>query len=243
MLGLFDRIGSIRDRLRHPRANRPGEGDCLRALCDHLKLLRAKRRNSGRPWDFADKLINVQPDKAKYLVGDTRMGIPFAVLTIDASNPNHYQRLIPFYSPGNLAFDWGLPNNIAEWKINFDGSTHSAERVAFYWANGQMYCEFQPLPKLNATYQIRFVVGDSVDMMSLTDDLSLGEVGDALVEIQAAISLLQFAEWDDDMSLNKEQRTGLGTTLDWEQKMFDKQFTDGVLTQTGGTLGNMWLPE
>lgn len=243
MSNIFDRIGSIRDRLRHPRSNRPGEGDCLRALCDHLKLLRSKRRNSGRPWDFADKKINVQADKTKYLVGDTRVGIPFAVLTIDDSNPNHYQRLIPFYSPANLAFDWGLPNNIAEWKVNFDGSTHSAERVAFYWANGQLYCEFQPLPKLNATYQIRFVVGDSVDIMSLADDCSLGEVGDTLNEIQAAISLLPFADYEDDEKINTAKREALAKTLTWEQQMFDKQFTDGVLMQTGGSLGNMWMPE
>lgn len=242
-MNLFDRIGSIRDRLRHPRANRPGEGDCLRALCDHLKLLRAKRRNSGRPWDFADKKINVQANKAKYLVGDSRVGIPFAVLTIDEGNPNHYQRLIPFFAPGNLAFDWGLPTNIAEWNVNFDGSTHSAQRVAFYWANGQLYCEFQPVPAQNSSYQVRFVVGDSVDMMSLSDDLSLGEIGDALAEIQAAISLLPFADYDDDEKINAAKRESLAKSLVWEQGMFDKQFTDGVLTQTGGSLGNMWLPE
>jgi hypothetical protein len=243
MANLYDRIGAIRDRLRHPRANRPGDGDCLRSLCDHLKILRAKRRNTGKPWDFADKKINVQANKAKYQVGDNRVGVPFAILTLDESNPNHYQRLVPFFSPQNLAFNWGLPNNVATWNVNFDGSTHSAERVAFYWSNGVPYCEFQPTPALPATYLFRFVVGDSVDMMSLAEDLSLGEVGDTLAEIRAAFSLLEFAEWEDNKTENKELRTGLGITLDWEEKLAASQFDAAALIPIGSNVGQLWMPE
>src|SRR6266404_5190583 len=162
MPSLYERITSLRDRLRHPRANRPGDSDCLRSLCDHTKLLRAKRKNTGLPWDFADKKINIVSGKAKYQINDERFGAPLAVLTIDDSDPGHFQRLIPFFSPQNLAWHWGLPNDIGTSAYDWDAS-HSAQRVAFYWSNGVPYLEFQPLPKANAAYLLRFVVGDSVD--------------------------------------------------------------------------------
>lgn len=243
MASLFDRIGHVRDRLRHPRTNRPGDGDCLRSLCDHTKILRAKRKNTGNPWDLADKPINVRPDKAKYQIADVRFGTPLAVLTADDSNLQHVQRLIPFYCPQNLAFNWGMPNNIGSWVINHDGSTHSAERVAFYWSNGVPYLEFQPTPKAAATYIVRFLVGNSVDAMSLSDPLSLGEVGDTLVEIRAATSLLQFADWDDDEDKNEKKRTGLGTTLDWEDKLLSEQYSADILVHTQSNIGQLWMPE
>lgn len=243
MASLFDRVGHVRDRLRHPRTNRPGDGDCLRALCDHTKILRAKRKNTGNPWDLGDKKITVQPDKAKYQISDARFGTPLAVLTIDESNPQHIQRLIPFYCPQNLAFDWGLPNNIGDWSLNYDGSYHSAARVAFYWTSGVPYLEFQPTPKMACVYLARFLVGNSVDAMSLSDPLSLGEVGDTLAEVRAATSLLQFAEWEDDKAHNKEMREGIGTTLDWEDKLLSEQYSADVLVHTGSNIGQLWMPE
>lgn len=235
MASLYDRIGNIRDRLRHPRANRPGDGDCLRSLCDHVKILRAKRKNTGLPWDLADKTINVISDKAKYQITDTRFGTPLAVLTTDDSDPFHIQRLIPFYSPQNLAFNYGLPGNIT-WDDH-------AERVAFYWSNGTPYLEFLPTPRANATYLLRYVIGNSVDALSLSDPLSLGEVGDTLAEVRAALSLLPFADYNDSEDVNMAKREALAKTLIWEQGLLDDQYTADVLIHTGSTIGQLWSPE
>lgn len=242
-MNLYDRIGNVRSRLRSPRANRPGDGDCLRSLCDHTKILRAKRKNTGLPWDLADKKINVVADKAKYQINDVRFGTPLAVLTIDDSDPSHFQRLIPFFAPQNLAFQWGLPNDAGTFTYNWDSSNHSAQRVAFYWSNGVPYLEFQPTPKASATYLLRYVIGNSVDAMSLSDPLSLGEIGDTLAEIRTALSLLAFADYVDDRKENTERRKELGITLNWEEQLFDKQFTDDALIHTGSTIGSLWSPE
>ena len=242
MASLYDRIGRVRDRLRHPRANRPGDGDCLRALCDHAKILRAKRKNTGNPWDVADKSITVQSGKAKYQIADVRFGTPLAVLTTDSSDPSHIQRLIPFFTPQNLAFNWGLPNDIGT-SLNYYGSDHSAERVAFYWSNGVPYLEFMPIPQASATYLVRFLVGDSIDAMSLGDPLSLGEVGDSLAEVRAALSLLPFADYEDSEKTNEARREALAKTLIWEQGLLDDQFTADALIHTGSSVGQLWSPE
>lgn len=243
MASLFDRIGSVRNRLRHPRTNRPGDGDCLRALCDHVKILRAKRKNTGNPWDLADKKINVQAGKAKYQISDARFGTPLAVLTSDDANPNHYQRLIPFYAPQNLAWDYGLPANAGAFFNNLDGSQHSALRVAFYWTGGVPYLEFQPTPQAACQYLCRFVIGQSVDAMSLADPLALGECGDSLAEIRAAKSLLEYADWEDSGKENAARRERLWITLSADEALFDHQFTSDVLVSTGSTIGNLWMPE
>lgn len=182
-------------------------------------------------------------DKAKYQINDTRFGTPLAVLTVDDSNSQHVQRLIPFFSPQNLAFNWGLPSDIGSAVISYDGSTHSAERVAFYWSNGTPYLEFQPTPKTNATYLLRYVIGNSVDAMSLSDPLSLSEVGDTLAEVRAALSLLPFADYDDSEDVNMAKRESLAKTLIWEQGLLDDQYTADVLIHTGSTIGQLWSPE
>lgn len=242
-MNLYDRIGSVRDRLRHPRANRPGDGDSLRALCDHIKILRAKRKNTGHPWDFADKRIVVQQGVARYPINDVRFGTPLAVLTIDDSNPQHIQRLVPFYAPQNLAFNFGIPSDAGYFANNGDGSFHSADRVAFYWTEGTPYLEIQPTPQLACQYLVRFLIGNSVDAMSLADEVNLGEVGDSLVEVRAALSLLPFASWQDDKKEDAAERESLSKSLIWDQGLLDDQFTASALVATGSSVGHLWMPE
>jgi hypothetical protein len=120
---------------------------------------------------------------------------------------------------------------------------HSAERVAYYRSSGVPYLEFQPMPKASADYLCLFVVGESVDAMALSDPLAMGEIGDTLSEIRAAISMLPFSDYFDNKEQNTERRKELGITLDWEEKLFDKQYTDDVLIHTGSTMGRLWSPE
>lgn len=242
-MNLYDRCGSVRDRLRHPRANRPGDGDCLRALCDHIKILRAKRKNTGHPWDFADKRIVAQQGITRYPIHDLRFGTPLAVLTLDDTNPQHIQRLVPFYAPQNLAFQWGIPSDAGHYANNGDGSFHSAERVAFYWTEGTPYLEIQPVPQISCVYLVRFLIGNSVDAMSLADEVNLGEVGDSLVEVRAAMSLLPFAEFSDDEKDNVAKREALAKSLVFDQGLLDAQFSADVLIATGSSVGRLWMPE
>lgn len=243
MPNLYDRCGAVRGRLRHSRANAPGDGDCLRALCDHIKILRAKRKNTGHPWDFADKRIVAVPGLARYAINDIRFGTPLAVLTVDDTNPSHIQRLVPFYAPQNLAFLWGLPTDMGYYANNGDGSFHSAERIAFYWTEGTPYLEIQPVPQLSCVYLVRFLIGNSVDAMSLADEVNLGEVGDSLVEVRAALSLLPFAEWEDEEKENIAKRKSLAESLIWEQGLLNDQFSADVLIATGSSVGHLWMPE
>src|SRR5713101_7152445 len=118
--------------LRGPRSNRPSELPLLNSVLLHIKILRAQRRHSVNAWDYDTVPINVKQDKSVYEIPDPRFSRPLAVLTIEPNNPNHIQRRIPFYAPQNLAFNWGWPMDIGSWIVNYDGSVHSAERVAFY---------------------------------------------------------------------------------------------------------------
>lgn len=185
----------------------------------------------------------VQQGIARYPINDLRFGTPLAVLTIDDTNSQHIQRLVPFFAPQNLAFNWGIPSDAGHYANNGDGSFHSADRVAFYWTEGTPYLELQPVPQVSCVYLIRFLIGNSVDAMGLADEVNLGEVGDSLVEVRAAMSLLPFAEWDDDEKLNTAKRRALVDALVWEEGKMDQQFSADVLVATGSSVGRLWMPE
>jgi len=228
--------------LRGPRANRPGELSLLNAVLLHIKILRSQKRHTDNAWDYDSLPISVKAGKSVYEIPDPRFGRPLAVLTIDPANPNHIQRRIPFYSPQNLAFNWGWPMNIGAWIVNYDGSVHSAERVAFYWKSGVPYLEFQPIPFLPCTYLLQFSVGDAVDVMELTEEVTLGEVGNSLVEIRASRSLLPSSAWEDDEKLNEARRKEIGTTLTMDETLLAKQFEAEALVNDGTTIGRQWSP-
>lgn len=242
MPSIYQRMSTVRAVwLRGPRVNRPGDLQLLHAVSLHTKILRAKRRNTGNAWDYATVNVNVRPDKAKYQINDTRFGRPLAVITVDPANPQHVTRRIPFFTPQNVNFDWGWPADAGSWIANYDGSFHSAERVAFHWEDGWPYVEFLPTPKLNATYMVEFSVGDSVDVMSLTDELHLGEIGDSLVELRAARTLLPSTEWEAmDAKANVERRREIGTTITMDEPLLMEQFQADALIGSEQTMGRQW---
>lgn len=236
-------MGRVRTTwLRGPRVNRPNELDLLDAVSLHTALLRAQRRNTGNAWDYATVLINAQQDVSVYEIPDKRFGRPLAVITVDDANPNHIQRRIPFFCPQNLTFDWGWPMDIGSWIVNYDGSFHSAERAAFYWQSGVPFLEFQPIPKLACDYLIEFTVGDSVDIMSLQDDLNLGEVGNKLIELRAAQMLLPNAEWEDSKEQNTARRGEITLALEPSIKLCADQFLADALIGNEQTHGRQWTP-
>jgi hypothetical protein len=84
-----------------------------------------------------------------------------------------------------------------------------------------------------------------VDVMSLQDELKLGECGDSLVELRAARSLLPSTEWeatDDEQGTNEKRRVEIRKTLDTDIPLLEKQFLSDALIGTETTHGRQWSP-
>src|SRR5580765_4757298 len=143
---LYEMMGNVRVRLDNPRAEHPGDFALLQQVSTHTRTVLRHKQNSGNPWNFGDCVINVIGQQQLYEINVPEFGTPLAVRTSDPNNPNHIVRLIDFYLPQNLYYEWGLPQNWGAWWISPDGSQNTAARCDFTWRNGKPFIEFLPIP-------------------------------------------------------------------------------------------------
>lgn len=239
MGSIYEMMQAVRLRLGESRVNGPGEALLLQQVCSHTRTLLRAKQNVGNPWNFADTLVDVEQGEDTYLLNVPSFGTPLAVLTRDDANPQHVVRMIPFFSPQNLYYNYALPNNIGAYYVNYyDGSTHSALRCSFFWKANQPYIQFNPIPYAAAQYQIRFLTSaNGVDDMALTQDPVQAEDCD-LIEIRAAKSLLSNTEWmapdsPDGRAYNADKRKELIVTLRDDEALAKEQFDAANFTVAG----------
>ncbi len=236
-------MGNTRLRLGEPRASRPSDALLLQQVCSHTRTLLRHKQNSGNVWSYGDIPIEVSPQESTYLINVPDFGTPLAVMTSNPSNPNHIVRIVPFSSPQNLYYNWGLPNNYGVFFFDYDGSNCSAERCSFSWQNNQAYIEFLPLPQLPAIYTVRYLQNaNNVDGMALSQE----PVEDAdcdLIEIRSAKSLLSNSEWmaadsAEGRAYNSDKRKELLVTLRDDEMLAQRQFDAAQLITTGPRIHN-----
>src|SRR5205807_1635029 len=126
----------------------------------HSQNLSNHASNTGHAWDEYELTINVSPGVRDYQLNDTRFGKTLVAYTRDDSNPSHFVRTIPVFELEDLNYNWHLPNDIGNSIVSYDGSTHSAMRIAYYRRAGVPYLRFQPTPQVSNDYDILFVTGD-----------------------------------------------------------------------------------
>lgn len=248
MPSVLDMMDNVFLRLGDPRANRPGYHQVLNQVCTQTRTVLRHLRNTSNPWNFNDLTVSVVPNQATYQITATDFGTPLAVLSYDPSNPSWIARLIPFFTPQNMPYDWGYPQNMAAAFIPYDGSQCTAQRCAFYWRDNNAFVEFQPVPLLGCSYRVRYLqaVANQVNDMALTQSPLQNEDCD-LVEVRAAIALLAITEWNDPSSkdgraYNAERRRDLASSLSAEERELTRQFEAAALITTGPRINNRWNP-
>jgi hypothetical protein len=231
-------------RLGSPRANRPGYFQLLNQVCTQVRTILRHYRNTSNPFNFNDLTITVGANQPTYQINATDFGTPLAVLSYDPGNPSWIARLIPFYQPQNMPFDWGQPQNAAYGFTPYDGSNCTAQRCAFYWRDGNAFIEFQPVPNLTANYRVRYLQNaNGVGDMALAQSPLMSEDCD-LVEVRAALALLAITEWNapdkEGRAYNAERRRDLAQTLAAEEAELRRQFEAAALVTTGPRMYNRW---
>lgn len=229
-------------RLGDPRANRPGLAQVLNQVCTQTRIVLRHYRNTSNPFNFNDLTVTVVPNLATYQINAADFGTPLAVLSYDPTNPSWIARLIPFYQPQNMPYDWGLPQSAAYGFTPYDGSNCTAMRCAFYWRDNNAYIEFQPTPVLSANYRVRYLQNAAgVGTDALTASPLVAEDCD-LVEVRAALALLAITEWNapdkEGRAYNAERRRDLAQTLAGEEAELRRQFEAAALITTGPRMYN-----
>lgn len=246
MPNITDMMNSVRLRLGDPRASRPGDFQLLNQVCSQTRTLLRHKRATGNPWNFNDLVVSVIPNQITYQITEADFGTPLAVLSYDPTNPVWIPRLIPFFTPQNMPFDWALQQNSAFAFLPADGSQCTALRCAFYWRDNQAFVEFQPLPQLACQYKVRYLqnVAGQVGGMAVTQEPLPNEDCD-LVEVRSALALLPTSEWwsSDDRegrTINTERRRDLAVSLSAEERELTRQFEAAQLITTGPRTTTRW---
>lgn len=240
-------MNNVRLRLGDPRAQRPSDMPLLNQVCTQVRTIRRHQRNTSNPWNFNDTTVSVTPNVSAYQINTSDFGTPLAVLSWDPNNPSWVARLIPFFQPQNMPYDWGLENNIAVAFTPWDGSNCTAQRCAFYWRDGTAFIEFQPIPLLTASYRIRYLQNaNGVNDMALTESPLSNEDCD-LAEVRASIALLAISEWmggdtKEGRAVNTERRRDLAMSLSAEERELSRQFEAAQLITTGPRMHSRWNP-
>lgn len=235
-------------RLGDPRAQRPGYYQVLNQVLTQTRTVLRLKHNTGNVWNYNDLTLTVVPNQSVYQITAADFGTPLAVVTYAPSLPTWVPRLIPFYSPQNMPFDWNWPSQIAANAfIPADGSQCTAQRVAFYWKANQPYIEFAPLPLLTASYQVKYLQSSaSTYSDALTSSPEWSEDADC-IEVRAALALLPLTEWmaadsKDGRAYNAERRRDLAVSLSAEERELTRQMEAAALNFSGPALTRRWNP-
>jgi hypothetical protein len=248
MPNIEEMCSNVMLRLGDPRAQRPSYYAILNQVMTQTRTVLRHKHNTGNVWNYSDLTIQVTPNVAVYQITAPDFGTPLAVITYAPGLISWIPRLIPFFGPQNLQFDWNLPTNLAaNFYIPYDGSNCTAQRCAFYWKANVPYIEFAPLPLLSAQYQIKFLQNSNNTYSdALTASPEWSEDAD-LIEVRSALALLPLAEWNapdskEGRAYNLERRQGLILSLSAEEKELTRQFEAAALNFSGPAMTRRWNP-
>lgn len=248
MPSITEMMDNVALRLGDPRANRPGYSQLLNQVCTQTRTVLRHKHNTSLPWNFNDLVVSVQPNLSVYTINETDFGTPLAVISYAPTLPTWIARLIPFFLPQNMPYNWGLPNNLAAYGyLPGDGSFCTAQRCAFYWRDNTPYIEFQPTPMYQASYKVKYLQNSlNTYDAALASSPAWGEDCD-LIEVRSAIALVWQTEWNDPTTkegraYNAERRRDLAVSLSAEEGELSRQFEAAALNFSGPRIYNRYDP-
>lgn len=209
-------MSKVRMQLDEPRPNQPSMRLVLDRTLRSVQSMINRLSNTDKAWATGETQLDVVPQQEEYpLSVDTSFGKPLAVSVIQPGNPGLVPRYVEMFEVQNMYFDWGLPNNVASWCWQADGSPNTAMRIAIFRKEGiadNIYVRILPIPMLAASYTILYTIGNWIDSAALTTSPVLTEHHD-LVAVTTAMSLLPSAKWWDDEDENVRHREELARSL------------------------------
>jgi hypothetical protein len=196
--------------------------------------------NSNKAWSVEEVEMPVAVDQQDSVVPvDSRVGKILSVVTYDPSNPQHEERSIDFFEVQNLNFQWNLPNDVALAWANWDGSPHTADRMAFYYKsdgdNAGLYARIKPIPKKPAIYKVMYAIGDWASGATLESSPVLAN-HHHLIEVRAARTVLPDTSWFDDEAKDIAKRAEVRQALNDDEMIFAPVWQDYIRSLKQGRM-------
>lgn len=220
-------IFRIRDLLDNPTPQSPSfhmmMGQCIREEMDIVNAT----LNTGIPWAVKEFQLNYSPGQLSYDINVPDFGkilyvvkattnpwIPFISVPFDDISQQDYGTLFNYYGSYGQAF--ALPE--------------TPERMSFYRENvlnAQYKVKIQPQPRESATYTLTYLPGYIGTDDPLSVDTQMPEHAE-LMRLRAAMALLPYAKWGDDMVANKMKREELSKVFAYQLDRKESLFRDYI---------------
>lgn len=207
-------LSNIRTRLDDPMAQRPSDRALLLLLSTQVQRFMNRLNLSGRSWAVDEVDLVVGANVEDYPVPADNFGKALEVRTVDPGNASHVVADVMFTELTDINLNWPWPRNIANSLFNWDGSRHTASRIAFYRRAGlnDVYARVMPVPQGSAQYKILYQIGEFGSTVPLDESVLLPE-HHPLIEIRTALAALPHCWWSDDKADNTERRKQLAMAL------------------------------
>lgn len=228
------------ERLYSPLPQRPGLHVVFGAVVMHGQNLYNEMSNSNQAWATEEVEMTVSSDNPDALVPvDVQVGKILSVVTHDPSNPHHEERSIDFFQIQNINFGWNLPNDVALALSNWDGSPHTADRIAFFFKadgdNAGLHARIKPIPKMSAVYKVLYAIGDWAATATPETSPVLAN-HHHLIEIRAARTVLPDTSWYDDKDEDIKKRIEVRQTLNDDELIVGPVWEDYIRSLKQGRM-------
>lgn len=223
-----------RVRLGSPRSQAPSDRQLLLLISTNIQSFINESGLNGSAWAVDELPLTVAAGIEDYAIAEgSYFGKPIQVRTVYPENPAHIERDVEFFELGDINYDWNYPKNFGALVSNYDGSPHTAQRIAFFRKSGtdQVYARVQPVPQRAATYQVLYQIGDFGSVLSL-DTAPLLPQHHALIELRSCIDALPHCDWDDDEAINESKRKQLALTFVPRSEQLERNFKTYLRQQT-----------
>lgn len=221
-------MANARIRLGSPRAQAPSDRQLLLITSSNIQSFLNESGASGRAWALDELNLVVQSNIEDYALPiDSSFGKAVQVRTVFPQNPAHIERDVTFTELGDLNFDWPFPKNLGALMMNYDGSPHTAQRIAFFRKSGldQVYARVIPTPQTTATYNVLYQIGEFMGVASLDTVLLLPQHHN-LITIRTCLEVLPLCEWDDNEAINLAKRKELAVTFVPLERRLTSEYVD-----------------
>jgi len=223
MASVNQNLSAIRLRLGEPNPHKPSDPQLLNLLIDHIADHQAQLQNTRNHWSIGWTEINVSSGTEDYIIAPSDFGRPFLVYTIDASDPFHQRREIPFSLLQDTEQRYQGPQQTQS------ASRHSAVEISFYRqtpSSPTWMARFTPIPGESSSYMVGYEA--NYEFGALSDSPGLSPFHH-LIRAETALAALPLCEWGEISILKnpaawKMQSDSLRQSLMVELGRFQKQF-------------------
>lgn len=229
MATIQDLMSTVRMLTGEPRPQAPSIRAVFSSVLRTVQSGFNQLNNSNHAWATGEWPLIVVPGVEDYEITQVDFGKALSIVTIDRSNPGHVERLIDFFEIQNIDVDWGMPNDAGNWMINWDGSNHTAIRMAFFKKAGfpNTWIRVKPVPQTTAEFRVLYSIGNWVDAAALSSSPLLSE-HHHFFAVRAALNVLPLCKWSDDEAANSQMRKELAMSLKNEEHLYQSDWANYI---------------